>query len=70
MTETPQTPQTTPETSDEAATPQAGTGSLKDQYDEKTRQAQDAADAATQKVNSGVQSLWGSIQKVFDASRR
>ncbi|KAA5606852.1 hypothetical protein F1188_02740 [Roseospira marina] len=50
------------------------TGSTKtnarEQYDEKTRQFQDGADAATQKVNTGVQSAWGAVQKVFDASKR
>ena len=43
---------------------------VREQYDEKTRQLQDGADVATQKVNSGVQSAWGAVQKVFDASKR
>lgn len=55
---------------DQTQTTQAKTKDAREQYDEKTRQLQDGADVATQKVNSGVQSAWGAVQKVFDASKR
>ncbi|MQX38278.1 hypothetical protein [Roseospira navarrensis] len=49
---------------------ESGHKDKREMYDEKTRQLQDGADVATQKVNSGVQSAWGMVQKVFDASKR
>ena len=55
---------------DQTQTTQAHNKDAREQYDEKTRQLQDGADVATQKVNSGVQSAWGKVQKVFDASKR
>ncbi|MBB4314455.1 hypothetical protein [Roseospira marina] len=46
------------------------TKDVSQKYDEATRQFQDGAAVATQKVNTGVQSAWGALQKVFNASLR
>lgn len=58
------------ETNNTEQTTQSGHKDKKELYDEKTRQFQEGADVATQKVNSGVQSAWGMVQKVFDSSKR